>query len=40
VCHCHDGGSAEEAVSDQNIDFEGVENDGFENMSQMLNVLE
>ena len=40
-----DGGSGEEAVSDQNIDFEDVENYSFENMfeivnmSQMLNVL-
>jgi len=40
-----DGGSVEEAVSDQNIDFEDVEYDSFENisemanMSQMLNVL-
>ena len=37
-----DGGSGEEAVSDQNIDFEDVENDSFENMFeiaiQMLNV--
>ena len=40
-----DGGSGEEAVSDQNIDFEEVENYSLENifevtnMSQMLNVL-
>jgi len=27
-----DGGSGEEAVSDQNIDFEYVENYSFENM--------
>jgi len=40
-----DGGSGEEVVSDQNIDFEDTENDSFKNtfeitnMSQMLNVL-
>jgi len=40
-----DGGSDKEAVSDQTIDLEDVENDSFDNifeitkMSQMLNVL-
>jgi len=36
-----DGGSREEAVSDQTIDFKDVESDSFMivNMSQMLNVL-
>ncbi len=40
-----DGGCGEQAASDQNTDFEVIENDSFENvveianMSQMLNVL-
>jgi len=45
IIHLFNPGSGEEAVSDQNINFEGIENDRFENMfemanmSQMLNVL-
>jgi len=33
-----DGESVEEAVSDQNIDFEDVEYDSFENISEMANM--
>jgi len=32
-----DGGSGKEAVSNQNIDFEDVENDSFENMFEITN---
>jgi len=31
-----DGGSGEEAVSSQNIDFEDIENDSFENMIELV----
>jgi len=33
-----DGGSGEEAFSVQNIDFEDVKNDSFENMFEMVNM--
>jgi len=33
-----DGRSGEEAVSDQNIDFEDIENDSFENIFEFRNI--
>jgi len=33
-----DGGSGEEVVCDQNIDFEDVDDDSFENMFEMANM--
>ncbi len=33
-----DGGCGEEAASDQNIDFEVIENDCFENMVEITNM--